>query len=161
MKGTRMRRTLLLCLGLILASGPATAAGGTWIAQMEQDEGGPAMVASVTAAADGGVTPQLRLMCAGDEGVMLRYLTAADTVAPSSEADFRFENESSQLTRHMQYEDMDGAFAAYFPPSDPMIAFLKTGEEMFISETSGNYPAQTFPLKGSSKAIDTLLRTCG
>jgi hypothetical protein len=41
-----------------------------------------------------------------------------------------------------------------------MVEFLKTGEEVFISEASGNYPAQTFPLKGSSKAIDALLRTC-
>jgi len=157
---TAMHGALSLCLALLLA-GPAFAAEGSWSAQMEEDEGGSVLVASVSAAADGGVTPELRLMCAGDQGVMLRYLTVADTVAPGSEADFRFENENSQLTRHMQYEDMDGAFAAYFPPSDPMIAFLKTGEEVFISETSGNYPAQTFSLKGSSKAIAKLLKTCG
>ena len=152
-----MRRAVL-CLAVLLLPSAALAEG--WTAQMEEDEGGPAMVASITAPADGGVTPELRLMCAGSEGVMLRYLTAADTVSPGSEADFRFENENSQITAHMQYEDMDGAFAAYFPPTDKMVEFLKTGEEVFISEASGNYPAQTFPLKGSSKAIDALLRTC-
>jgi hypothetical protein len=157
---TAMHGALSLCLALLLA-GPAFAAEGGWSAQMEEDEGGSVLVASVTAAAEGGVTPELRLMCAGDEGVMLRYLTAADTVAPASEADFRFENESAQLTRHMQYEEMDGAFATYFPPSDPMIAFLRSGDEVFISEASGNYPAQTFSLKGSSKAIASLLKTCG
>lgn len=153
-----MRGAVLCLVFTLLLPGAALAAG--WTAQMEEDEGGPAMVASVTAAPDGGVTPTLRLMCAGEDGVMLRYLTAADTVEPGSEADFRFENESSRLDEHMVYEDLDGAFAAYFPPSDPMIAFLKTGAEVFISETTGNYPAQTFSLKGSSRAIDALLRTC-
>ena len=55
---------------------------------------------------------------------------------------------------------MDGAFAAYFQPTDPMVAFLETGDEVFISESSGNYPAQTFSLKGSTKAIGKLLKTC-
>jgi hypothetical protein len=155
--GIAMRRAVL-CLAVMLLPSPALADG--WTAQMEEDEGGPVMVASITASADGNITPELRLMCAGSEGVMLRYLTAADTVSPGSEANFLFENENSQITEHMQYEDMDGAFAAYFPPTDKMIEFLKTGDEVFISESSGNYPAQTFPLKGSSKAIDTLLKTC-
>ena len=151
-------RRVVLCISLMLLPGTALADG--WTAQMEEDEGGKAMVASVSAAAEGDVTPQLRLMCAGSQGVMLRYLTAADTVSPGSEANFLFENETSQLTEHMRYEDMDGAFAAYFPPSDKMIEFLKTGDEVVISESSGNFPAQSFPLQGSSKAIDTLLRTC-
>jgi hypothetical protein len=140
-------------------TGVALAADG-WTAEMQEDEGGPVMVASVTAAAVGDVTPELELMCAGDEGVNLRYLSSADTVAPGSEADFSFENESAKLTKHMQYEEMDGAFAAYFPPKDPMVAFLQTGDEVVISEASGNYPAQTFTLKGSSKAIAKLLKAC-
>ena len=154
-----MNRTVLCLAVLLLLSGPARAADG-WTAQMEEDEGGSVMVASIAGTASGDITPELRLMCAGDQGVNLRYLTSADTVAPGSEADFLFENETSQITEHMQYEDMDGAFAAYFPPSDKMIDFLKTGEEVFVSESSGNYPAQSFPLKGSSRAIETLLKTC-
>jgi len=155
-----MRRTVL-CLAVMMSfAGGAMAADSGWTAQMEEDEGGSVMVASVTAAADGDVTPELRVMCAGTQGVNLRYLTSADTVSPGSEADFQFENENTKLTKHMQYEDMDGAFAAYFQPSDPMIAFLQTGDEVFISESSGNYPAQTFTLTGSSKAIGKLLKTC-
>ena len=156
--GIAMRRAMLCFAVLLLPS--ATFAADGWTAQMEEDEGGPAMVASIVGAADGSVTPELRLQCAGSEGVMLRYLTAADTVSPGSEADFLFENENSQITKHMQYEDMDGAFAAYFPPKDPMVSLLQTGDEVFISEASGNYPAQTFTLKGSSKAIAKLLKTC-
>ena len=153
-------RRVVICLSLILLSAPALAAG-SWTAQMEEDEGGSVMVASVAGDTSGGVTPMLRVMCAGDEGVNLRYETAADTVQPGSEADFTFENESSQVKKHMQYEEMDGAFAAYFSPADPLVALLKTGDEVFVSESSGNYPAQTFSLKGSSKAIASLLKTCG
>jgi hypothetical protein len=99
-------------------------------------------------------------MCAGDEGVSLRYDMADDTGEPGSEADFLFENESTQAKLHMAYEDMDGAFAAYFPKSDPVVTLLQTGEEVFVSDASGNFPAQTFALKGSSKAIATVLKGC-
>ena len=155
-----MRRAVL-CLAVTLSlTGAAMAADSGWTAQMQEDEGGSVMVASVSAAPVGDVTPELELMCAGDQGVNLRYLSTADTVAPGSEADFSFENENSKISLHMLYEEMDGAFAAYFPPSDPMIALLETGDEVFISESSGNYPAQTFTLTGSSKAIGKLLKTC-
>ena len=105
-----MMRRALLCLALMVPfAGNAVAADKGWPAQMEEDEGGPVMVATVTAAPDGDVTPELRVQCAGSEGVMLRFLTAADPVSPGSGADFQFENESSKLVKHMQYEDMDGA----------------------------------------------------
>jgi hypothetical protein len=153
-----MRRALL-CLALFLLPATAYAADG-WTSGMEEDEGGSVMVASVTADPDGGVTPELRVMCAGDQGVNLRYLTAKDTVEPGSEADFVFENEIAQIKKHMVYEDMDGAFAAYFKKTDPMIQELENGDEVFISESSGNYPAQTFQLSGSTKAIGAVLKTC-
>ncbi len=154
-----MRRALLL-LALLLVPGTAFAADGVWTAQQEEDEGGPVMVASVSAEADGGVTPMLRIICAGSEGVMLRYDMASEDGGPGSEADFLFENESTQVSKHMVYEDMDGAFAAYFPKTDPIVTLLKTGEEVFVSESTGNYPAQTFQLKGSGKAIDTVIKQC-
>ena len=152
-----MRRALL-CLALMML--PTTALADGWTAEMEEDEGGPALVASVSAAAVGDVTPELFMMCAGSEGLNLRYVSSADTVADGSEADFSFENENSKLTKHMKLEEMDGAFAAYFQPSDPMVALLQTGDDVLISESTGNYPAQTFTLTGSSKAIGKLLKTC-
>ena len=150
----------VLCLALMLLPASAYAAAGTWTAQMEDDEGGKVMVASVTADPDGGVTPELRVMCAGDQGVMLRYLTAKDTVEPGSEADFQFENESIKQALHMAYEDEDGAFAAYFPKTAPILTLLQSGEEVFISEASGNYAAQTFELAGSTKAIGAVIKGC-
>ena len=155
-----MRRTVLCLALLLLPVGPAFAAADHWVAEMQEDEGGPVMVASVTAAAVGDVTPELFMMCAGSEGLNLRYISTADNVAEGSEADFSFENENSKLTEHMKLEEMDGAFAAYFKPSDPMVAFLQTGADVLISESSGNYPAQTFTLTGSSKAIGKLLKDC-
>lgn len=153
-------RRVLLCLAVFLLPSAAFAAEGVWVAQMEEDEGGPIMVASVDGKAEGDITPALRLMCAGDEGINLRYETAKDATEPGSEADFLFENESTQATKHMVFEDMDGAFAAYFPASDPIVSLLEHGADVFISESTGNYPAQSFPLKGSSKAIATMLKTC-
>jgi hypothetical protein len=153
-------RQLSGILAVFLFVGIAQAATDAWIAEMEEDEGGSIMVASIDGAPVGDITPRLRLMCAGDEGVNLRYETAKGMTEPGTEADFRFENESTQVDKHMQFEDMDGAFAAYFPPSDPMIELLKGGKDVIVSATNGDYPAQTFALKGSTKAINTLLKSC-
>jgi hypothetical protein len=153
-------RRIVLCLALFLLPGAAYAADGGWSASMQDTEGGPAMVASVTGQADGNVQPTLELMCAGDKGVALRYSMASDDGQPGGEADFLFENEHDQITRHMVYEDEDGAFAAYFPANDPMISLLETGQDAFLSEATGNYPNQDFPLTGSTKAIAAVLKTC-
>ncbi len=154
-----MRRALF-CFALMLLPVPVLAAEGQWTAEMQEDEGGPTMVASVLGPAVGDVTPALSLMCAGTEGVNLRYEGAAEGVEPGSEGDFTLTTDKTSVTKHMLYEDMDGAFAAYFQPSDPTIALLKGGKTVTLSDKSGKSPDQTFPLTGSSKAIDALLKTC-
>jgi hypothetical protein len=150
-------KRLLLALAVIAMPSVAFAEG--WTAEMQEDEGGPVMVAYVSAEPVGEVTPTLRLMCAGED-VNLRYEMASEDGTPGSEADFLFENEHDQVTLHMVYEDMDGAFAAYFAKTDAVIALLETGKDVFISEASGNFPAQSFSLKGSTKAISTMLKNC-
>ena len=155
-----MMRRFLLCL-LFLLPGVSLAAGSTWIAQMEEDEGGPVMVASVEADAGGGtLVPMLRLMCGASGEFALRYETSTEGGEPASEADFLFENETAQLTRHLAFEEMDGAFAGYFPVTDPLLALLRVGASVTVSEANGNLSAQAFSLKGSSKAIATLLKHC-
>lgn len=152
-----MRRAVL-CFALMLLPSAAFAEG--WTAQMQEDEGGEVMVAQILAEPQGDITPALVLMC-GDLGqVNLRYSMPIGDAQPASEADFLFENESTQAKLHMGFEEMDGAFAAYVPQADPIVTLLQTGEDVFVSESSGNYPAQTFTLKGSSKAIATLLKAC-
>lgn len=153
-----MRRALI-CLCFVLVPCAAQAADG-WAAAMQDDEGGQALVASVTGDPDGDVMPTLSIQCGGSQGVMLRYLLSADAGSTGGEADFLFENGGQQARLHMIYEDMDGAFAAYFPKTDPMIALLETGDDVYISEASGNYAAQSFSLKGSTKAISKALKGC-
>ncbi|MEP7241474.1 MAG: hypothetical protein ABI697_11355 [Devosia sp.] len=149
-----------IVLGAMLALLPTFAWADGWVAQLEDDEGGQVMTASVEGDPAAGVTPRLRLLCAGSEGIMLRYEMAAGTASPGSEANLLFENESQQITLPMAYEDMDGAFAAYFPKTDPILGLLENGPDVFISEASGNYPAQSFTLKGSTKAIAKVLKDC-
>jgi len=151
-------RRLLLVMSFVLL--PTAALADSWIAQMQEDEGGQVLVATVSGEPQGKLTPSLTLECGGSEGVMLRYLMASEDGAPGSESDFLFENESQQAKVHMIYEDMDGAFVAYFPKMDPMITLLETGSDVLVSESSGNYPAQSFSLKGSTKAIAKALKAC-
>jgi hypothetical protein len=151
-------RRLLLTLSLVILPGAALADG--WTAQMQDDEGGQVLVASVSGEPDGKLTPSLSLLCGGSEGVMLRYLMASEDGSPGAESDFLFENESQQAKVHMIYEDMDGAFVAYFPQADPLIALLENGSDVFVSESSGNYAAQSFSLTGSTKAIAKVLKAC-
>lgn len=151
-------RRMLACVAMILLPTSVLAAG--WTAQMEDDEGGQLLVASVVGDAEGGVTPRLSLMCGGSEGMMLRYEMAGDGETPGSEDDFLFENESQQARVHMIYEDMDGAYAAYFPPSDPLIGLLENGADLFISPSGENAAAQNFSLRGSTRAISQVLKRC-
>ncbi len=154
-----MRRALF-CFALMLLPATAFAAEGKWTAEMQEDEGGPVMVASVSGVPVGDLTPVLSLMCAGTEGINLRYEMATDGAEPGTENDFVLKTDKVEVSKHMALEDMDGAFAAYFQPTDPAIDLLKTGRELVISETGSKNPPQSFALAGSTKAIETLLRTC-
>jgi hypothetical protein len=150
-----MRRLLPLCAVLLLTI-PASAAG--WTAGMEEDEGGPVMTAWVEGEGPGDFPPMLRMNC-GD-GIGLRYLMSGDSGGPNVEDDFLFSTESDEIKLHMRYEEMDGAFAAYFPQSDPVIGLLKGGADLLVTNPAGSYPPQSFTLDGSSDAIEALLKTC-
>jgi len=152
-----MRRLLIV---VALALVPANAFAGGWTAQMQDDEGGQVMVASVTGDPNGKLTPMLEVECAGTQGVMLRYLASTEQGAPGDKVSFLFENESKQVTLEMAYEDMDGAFAAYFPKDADIIALLENGPDVTISDLSGNYPAEAFSLLASTKAITKVLKDC-
>lgn len=152
-----MRR--VLCVA-ILALLPGSALADGWTAQMEDDEGGQVLVASVDGDPSGNLTPRLEIECAGKQGVMLRYLASSEQGAPGDKASFLFENESQQVTLDMAYEDMDGAFAAYFGKSAPIIGLLENGPDVTISDSSGNFPADAFSLQASTKAIAKVLKAC-
>src|SRR5579863_7404426 len=128
-------RRVLLAVAIALVPGLAYADG--WVAQMENDEGGKVLVASVAGDPDGKLTPTLRLMCGGSKGVMLRYTMTTDTGGPGSQVNLLFENESKQVRMSLAYEAMDGAFVAYFPKTAPMIDLLENGPDLYISEETG------------------------
>ena len=46
----------------------------------------------------------------------------------------------------MQYEEMDGAFAAYFPKDDKIIDLFKSAATVIVDDPTGLYQVQAFPL---------------
>ncbi len=163
MKLTALQPALAVALWLLATP---TFAATSWVAQMEEDEGGPVMVASISADGDGGGRPaMLRVMCGGDGQLDIRYDLGASegelSGQPGNSEDFVFENEQSKETRTMNYEDMDGAFAVYVAKNDALVTLLQNGSDVFISASVGNYATQSFSLRGSTKAIAKVLGSCG
>jgi hypothetical protein len=150
-----MRRFVTLAAILVLTSN-ASAAG--WIAQMQEDEGGEVMTASVTGDGPGDFPPMLSMTCADE--VNLRYFMSGGEGELDETADFLLASEADEVTLAMLYEAFDGAFAAYFSKTDPVLALLKGGKDLLVTNPAGKYPSQTFTLEGSSDAIDTLLESC-
>ncbi|MEO6012442.1 MAG: hypothetical protein ABIQ30_02510 [Devosia sp.] len=152
-------RRLFLAAAFAAISTASLAAG--WQSGMVEDEGGPVMQAWVDG--DGGdVPPELRLMC-GDQ-INVRYSFGSGPGEEGREYpdplkfDFDFGTETKTLT--MQYEEMDGAFAAYIDTKDPFVALLKSGTGVRVSDPTGTWHDQLFPLQGSSKAVDAVLKSC-
>jgi hypothetical protein len=146
----------------LLLTSPVMAAG--WTAGMIEDEGGPVMSASVSG--EGGDVPPLLLMeCTGEAGVMLRYSFGSgpgeSVELPTDAFPFTFAFGNGQTaTLSMQYEDMDGAYAAYFSSDEPVVAMLRSGKNLTVSDPTGVWHDQAFPMTGSSKAIAELLAGC-
>jgi hypothetical protein len=129
-----------------------------WAAAMEEDEGGPVLAARACAAEGQG---ELRLTCSSGFGV--RYDPAVDLsgrAGMGTEPDFEWRIGDQTFISHSVLEEMDLMFFSTFETSDPLVAALKSGDELLISDASGTYPARKFSLKGSSAALDTLLGSC-
>ena len=143
----------LLSLTVVPAALIATASlGAGWESGMVEDEGGSVMQAWVVAE-NGDVPPELRMMC-GDE-VMLRYgqgTSLGEGVEPI--------REPVSVTFDMQYEEMDGMYAAYFAPDSLIIGYLRSEDSVAVDVPTGPWPVQEFTLAGSSKAIAAVLKSC-
>lgn len=155
-----MRRLLLAVPFALIAS---TALGTGWESGMQEDEGGSVMMAWVFGARGGDVPPELRMMC-GDELVLRYGQGAAPEGAPDPIIDtpvsFTFDFGDDILSLDMQYEDMDGMYAAYFPTDSLIVGFLRTEDSVAVDAPSGPWPVQEFTLEGSSKAIAAVLKSC-
>ena len=148
----------LLPLTALLLMLPTIANAAEWVAEMVEDEGGPVLTAYVEGDGPGQYPPQLSLTCFDEVG--LRYLPAGDHGAPEMALDFAFSTEDEEQTLSMQYEEMDGAFAAYFPKTEKLIGMLEGGSDLLIRSADGSVPPQTFALAGSKAAIETVLAAC-
>jgi hypothetical protein len=139
----------------------STALGAGWESGMVEDEGGKVMQAWVYGG-NGDVPPELRMMC-GDQ-VVLRYgqgTSLGEGVEPIRDpVDFTFDFGDDMISLSMQYEEMDGAYAAYFEPDALIIGFLRSADSVALDVPNGPWPVQEFTLEGSSKAIAAVLRSC-
>ena len=165
----RVAFTLSLCALLsvspVLADPSTNAATGVvapagdacgWSAQMEEDEGGPVMVAS-SCESDTESGPALRLYCGN-----IRYngngLGMGAT--PPASSTLVLTSGGKSLTADVRFEEMDGAFAAYVELGGPIVSLLKTGNEVGVTLKGTNLPSRTVSLKGSTAAIDKLISAC-
>jgi len=152
-----MRRYLPLAVLLPLLM-PATANAAAWVAEMVEDEGGPVLTAYIDGQGAGTYPPRLSFTCFYQAS--LRYLPSGDFGAPDLALDFDFSTEDEAATIAMRYEEMDGAFAAYFGKTDKVIALLESGSDLLLRSADGSVPPQSFSLAGSKAAIETVLTAC-
>ena len=156
--------TLAALAGTPLAASPGAAAPpacGGWTAGMQEDEGGPVLTATVCA---GGAepSPTLSLQCAGS--AYLRYdlgTYAGPEPALDSSARFDFTVGTTKLAQKLDYQAMDGSFAADLAPSAPLLALLRRGATLEVTDSAGKYPTRRFSLMGSGAAIGEVLAHCG
>ena len=135
--------------------------GAGWESGMQEDEGGPVMMAWVFGAQGGDVPPELRMFCGSQ--VSLRYGQGALPEGAEPILDpvsFTFDFGDDMLSLDMQYEEMDGMYAAYIEPDALILGFLRSEDSVAVDAPSGPWPVQDFTLQGSSKAIAAVLKTC-
>jgi len=151
---------LLAAAALIAVASPVYAAPSckTWAASKVEDEGGPAMTATVCT--DGTyASPTLTLQCG-----YLRYDLGEKVNATLQEgisAEFEFTSGTDAVSRKFQLEAMDYNFAAELEKDDPLLTLLRHGQSVSVADKAGKYPVNTFSLKGSGAAIDKVMASCG
>lgn len=155
---------LLACIAPVLvfsgAPGQAAESCTNWSTEMMEDEGGPVLTTSACAPERSDVF--LLLTCTSGT-VWMRYDLASDEDG-SAELDgtvsVRFATEQGSQILPMVFEEMDARHAGDIPVDAPLLDLLRSGRSLEIGDVEGRYPARTFSLQGSSKAIDALLAAC-
>jgi len=127
-----------------------------WSAYMEEDEGGPVMVAS---SCESGTEfgPAFRLHCGG-----IRYNGDGLGMGanPPASGTLVLTSGGKSLAADVRYEEMDGAFAGHVEMGGPIVLLLKTGNEVVATLKGADLPSRTVSLKGSTAAIDELISAC-
>lgn len=155
------------CCAVVLAAALATPALAAdceaWKAGIEQDEGGPTMVASICAS--NRPDDALLLTCGGEDKIGLRFLpVTGDAFPPGGDMNYKsaFVFASGPLNAEitLRFEAMDGAMTATPRLDSDIVRILKSAGPLTVTDKSGVLPAATFTLKGSSKAIGMVERAC-
>ena len=154
---------IILIAALTLSATTALAADcDKWTASMEEDEGGPVMMATICV--PGGEPQAMILMtCAGDKSVSIRYLPTGEWTpveAPLYSTNLEYAMDQEVFTQKSNYEEMDGALVSSTEIAGAMISTMKAQKEMTISDTENRVPSATFTLKGASAAFKKLFATC-
>lgn len=154
----------IVALGLgAPATSPALAedaACTTWTVGMVEDEGGEVL----TAQACSTDRPDAYLVLSCYSGsLFVRYDLELGAEAPAEldeVTDVTFSTGTDAATIAMAYQAMDGMHAADAGLDDPLVQLLKAGDTVTISDVPGRYPAKTYALKGSAKALAELVAGC-
>lgn len=159
----RFTATIVLCL---LGSPSMAASCDHWTASMEEDEGGPRMMASICSG-DGDDQNTLLVQCGADGELNLRFQPAPSVKYPPNagagdfQADLSFAIEQQNFRQKGQYEDMDGAMAMYVPIRDPLIQAMMTHKTVMLTDTDGKLSGITFPLTAAGTALKKVIDACG
>ena len=158
-----MGRLCAAALVVALATPTFAADCQAWRAGIEQDEGGPTMMASICAF--NRPDDALLLTCGGEDKIGLRFLPmTGDDFPPGGDMNYKsaFVFSSGPLNAEvtLHFEAMDGAMTATPRRDSDLVRILKSAGPLTITDRSGVLPAVTFTLKGSSKAIGMVERAC-
>jgi hypothetical protein len=163
----RLATTLFLCL---LGSAALAQQCDRWTAGMEEDEGGPRMMASVCAqasASDADAQHALLVTCAGKDALSLRYLPHADeSYPPDGNEEYitkmKFVCDQEEFVHDARFEGMDGAMVIDTNVMTPFVrAMSSEGKVTLVDVNSDKVPIASFTLNGAKEALDTLIKTCG
>ncbi|WP_251727163.1 hypothetical protein [Pleomorphomonas sp. NRK KF1] len=158
-----MRTGCTAMIAIVLATPALADDCDAWKAGIEQDEGGPAMTASICAADR--PDDLLLITCGGENKLGLRFLPMTGDEYPpggdmNHESKFVFASETLSAKVTLRYEAMDGAMTATPRRDSELVSVLKASGPMTVTDATGILPAATFSLKGSSRAIGRVERAC-
>ena len=151
---TKILPMLVACIAF--QAMPAAAGSCSWSANLEDDEGGKVMTASVCGGAK--QDAHLMLSCLGQPTLSYDLGAAGQQLEPGISASFDFNAGGKTVARTFDLEAMYNYFVVQLTPSDPLLALLKEKGDVTVS--SAKYGPNSFPLAGSSKAIGKVLASC-
>lgn len=159
-------RTVLFAvlLGVAIAyfalPGRAAESCRTWVADMQEDEGGPVLTAH--ACSDDASETALALRCFRGTIWIEHDLAVGSDREPNSEETVavEFVTDSGTQTVSMRFQEMNAMFGGEIPADGPLMSLLKSSESVLLRDSGALYPARTYSLRGSSAALSTLVSRC-